>query len=145
MLGLLLEGIAILVILMWRRPIAETSNTNALTAIVIALWSVYLAWESARHLGRQWRIKAVVTADHQLVTTGPYSLVRHPIYLSLMGMALATALLMTSTQGLLLALVIYIAGTEIRVHAEDGILRQRFGAAFEDYEQRVKAYLPFVR
>jgi protein-S-isoprenylcysteine O-methyltransferase Ste14 len=145
MLGLLLEGVAILVILTWRKPVMEVSNSTALTAIVIALWSVYLASESVRHLGRQWRIKAVVTADHELITTGPYGLIRHPIYLALMGMAFSTALLITQPEGVLLALVIYVIGTEIRVHAEDGILRQRFGAAFDNYARRVKAYVPFVR
>ncbi len=145
MVGLLLEGVAILLILSWRKQLSGTSNATALAAIAIALWSVYLASESVRHLGRQWRIKAVVTADHELITTGPYGLIRHPIYLALMGMALSTALLITQTKGLLIALVIYLIGTEIRVYAEDGILRQRFGAEFDNYAHRVKAYLPFVR
>jgi protein-S-isoprenylcysteine O-methyltransferase Ste14 len=43
------------------------------------------------------------------------------------------------------ALALYIAGTEIRVYTEDGLLASRFGERFLEYKRRVPAYLPFVR
>jgi protein-S-isoprenylcysteine O-methyltransferase Ste14 len=145
MLGLLLEGLAFFVILVWRKPLSAAPVWAAPVSIAVSALSLWLASEAVRHLGRQWRIKAVVTRDHELVTSGPYALVRHPIYLALLGMAFSTAVLITSWQGIALALVIYVAGTEIRVRAEDGILRQHFGGAFEDYKARVAAYLPYLR
>jgi protein-S-isoprenylcysteine O-methyltransferase Ste14 len=71
--------------------------------------------------------------------------VRHPIFLSLMGISVATGLLLTRTAGLAIAISIYIVGTEIRVHAEDAILHKRFGPEFDRYRSRVRAYLPFIR
>jgi protein-S-isoprenylcysteine O-methyltransferase Ste14 len=44
-----------------------------------------------------------------------------------------------------LSLALFIAGTEIRVYTEDGLLASRFGERFLAYRKRVRAYLPFVR
>jgi len=43
------------------------------------------------------------------------------------------------------AIVLFIAGTEVRVHTEEALLRGRFGAEFEAYQRSVKAYIPYVR
>jgi protein-S-isoprenylcysteine O-methyltransferase Ste14 len=43
------------------------------------------------------------------------------------------------------ALIVFVAGTEIRVRAEDGLLAERFQEAFTDYRSRVSAYIPFIR
>jgi protein-S-isoprenylcysteine O-methyltransferase Ste14 len=80
-----------------------------------------------------------------LPNTGPYAIVRHPVYASLFLMMLATGLLFARWQMLLLGIVLYIAGTEIRIHAEEGLLRARFGEQFEEYRRSVPAYLPFLR
>ncbi|MCX6622227.1 MAG: hypothetical protein NTY38_14390, partial [Acidobacteria bacterium] len=89
MWGLLLEGVAFAIVwsFMRREPpvLAE-----ALSAFVLAGVSVLAGGAAVSELGRQWRVKAVVTEDHVLIRTGPYAVVRHPIYTSLLGMLLAT-------------------------------------------------------
>jgi protein-S-isoprenylcysteine O-methyltransferase Ste14 len=45
----------------------------------------------------------------------------------------------------LVCLALFVAGTEIRVHTEDGLLASRFGERFFEYRERVRAYVPFVR
>src|SRR5947207_3171062 len=50
----------------------------------------FLSWTSARALGRQWRIDAGLNPDHQLVRSGGYGVVRHPIYTSMFCMLLGT-------------------------------------------------------
>jgi len=79
------------------------------------------------------------------VCTGPYSIVRHPIYSSLMAMLVCTQLLLTRWPWIAVSLAVYIAGTEIRVRTEDRLLGGRFGESFADYRRRVPAYIPFVR
>ena len=84
--------------------------------------------------------------DHELVRTGPYRIVRHPIYTSLMGMLIATMLLLrTEPMWAAICLAFFIAGTEIRVRSEDALLASRFEDSFDDYRKSVKAYIPFVR
>src|SRR5271166_982112 len=104
-----------------------------------------LAWMASRHLGRQWRFEAALNEGHELIQTGPYRWVRHPIYASMLGMLLATGTAWTWWPVFVAALVIFVAGTEIRVRAEDRLLAERFQATFLDYRSRVRAYIPFIR
>ena len=94
-------------------------------------------------LGRQWRIDAGLNADHALITSGPYRIVRHPIYTSLLCLLLAVGFLFTRLPWLALASVLALLGTEIRVRVEDGLLESRFGKQFEDYKKSVPGYIPW--
>jgi protein-S-isoprenylcysteine O-methyltransferase Ste14 len=90
-------------------------------------------------------VPAALIADHELIRRGPYSMVRHPVYLSFLAMTVAGALVATGWPGIVVSAAVFIAGTEIRVRAEDRLLAGRFGAEFEAYRRRVPAYLPLVR
>ena len=143
--GLLLESVAIF--LAWLRipHSPEPSVARMVAAMILAPLAALFGWMAVRHLGKQLRILAGLYPDHELIRSGPYSVVRHPVYVSLFGMMLATGLLFAWWPLLLAAIVLYIAGTEIRIAAEEGLLRERFGAEFEDYQRSVAAYLPFMR
>ena len=115
-------------------------------AVLLAPLAVVVGALAARSLGREFRIQAVVTEGHRLITSGPYRVVRHPIYASLLGLLLATGFTITAVAGAGLAsLAVFLVGTEIRVRAEDALLAARFGAEFEAYRKRTAAYIPFVR
>ena len=101
------------------------------TAVFGAIASV-LSWTAVQHLGRQFRINAGLYEDHVLITTGPYGIVRHPIYASLLAMLLSTLSLLTPLSWALISLALFVAGTEIRVATEDELLHTRFGLAFEE-------------
>jgi protein-S-isoprenylcysteine O-methyltransferase Ste14 len=104
-----------------------------------------LSWTSARTLGRHWRVDAGLNADHQLVRSGAYRFVRHPIYTSMLCMLLGTGFLITPLLLLAAATVVFMVGTEIRVRIEDSLLAVRFGDEFRSYKQCVAAYVPFVK
>jgi len=145
-LGLLLEGVGILVVIAFRR--SHPSDVSVLlpaASLSLAAGSIVFAWVALWHLGRQWRIRAVVTDDHALVTTGPYALVRHPIYTSLFGMLAATAILVAHWWAAIAGMLVYVAGTETRIRAEEGILARRFPSEFPAYRKRVAAWLPLAR
>ncbi len=142
--GLLLEFLAILVASMFQRDFPPGLALMG-TALAVTILSTVLGWQAVNHLGRQFRVTAGLYEDHELVRTGPYALVRHPIYASLLGMLFVTFLLITPWRIAPVCLAIYIAGTEIRVRAEDGLLLSRFGDQFRAYQRRVPAYIPFVR
>jgi protein-S-isoprenylcysteine O-methyltransferase Ste14 len=114
-------------------------------AVVFASMGIVLAWTAIRSLGRQWRVDAGLNADHQLVQTGPYRLVRHPIYASMLCMFLTATAAIGTLPAWPVALALFIAGTEIRVRTEDGLLRGRFAGEFDAWQRSVPAYLPFLR
>lgn len=144
--GLLLEGLAIFFAFLFRLPSGESPGTvRILLSMAIGPLAPLLAWGAVTHLGRQFRVNAGLYEDHELVRTGPYALVRHPIYASLLAILLSTLLLLTSWTWIAISLVFFIAGTEIRVHTEDQLLRSRFGRVFDEYREKVPAYIPFVR
>jgi protein-S-isoprenylcysteine O-methyltransferase Ste14 len=128
------------------RPVGMTKPAAELIAsMVLVPPSVMLAWAAARQLGKQWRFQAAISEGHELITAGPYRLVRHPIYTSMLMMLLATVLAWTWWPMALVAIVSYLIGTEIRVRAEEKLLTEHFGDAYIEYRRRTRAYIPFIR
>lgn len=126
----------------WIRPLAMS---RIALGVVLTLCATGLAAAAIRHLGKQWRVAAALNADHQLVRTGPYQFVRHPIYASMLLMFLMSIVLMGTMPVWPFALVFFLIGLEIRVRTEDTLLRSRFGSEFETWRASVPAYLPALR
>lgn len=142
--GIVLEGIGFAIV--WQKPlwIAQPGMWRLILGGLSLALGPLLTWTSALTLGRQWRFDAGLNADHQLVQSGAYRVVRHPIYTSMLCMLIGTGLLLARVPLLMVAVAFFVAGTEIRVRIEDRLLAERFGPAFEDYRRRVHAYLPFL-
>ena len=144
-------GIALVMLgfaLIWAyvRPAGfEKSTASLIASMVLGPPSVALAWSATRHLGKQWRYQAAVSEGHELIQTGPYGWVRHPIYASMLGMILAIGFCWTWWPMFVAGVVVFVVGTEIRIRAEDRLLAAHFGDKFADYRSRVRAYIPFVR
>lgn len=143
--GILLEMIAFALLwqnAFWARPLPLWRL--GLSVLFLTLAS-FLSWAAVQALGRQWRIDAGLSVDHQLVTTGLYGLVRHPIYTSMLCILLGTGFMITPWWMLLVASLVFIVGMEIRVRVEDRLLASRFGEQFLAYRRSVPAYAPFLR
>jgi len=143
--GILLIGGG--VALLWQGRFWENSLPTwrlAFSVVFFGLASI-LSWTARAALGRQWRFDAGLIAEHQLITSGPYRIIRHPIYTSMlcllagMGFIVARPLLFAA------AMLLALAGTEIRVRIEDGLLAARFGERFNKYQREVHAYIPLLR
>jgi len=144
--GILLEVLAIAAAFAFHMPLDTSPGpVRVVLAVALAIGCTVMGWRSVIHLGRQFRVQAGLYHYHRLVRTGPYAFVRHPIYTSFMGMVLFTILLITRWEWGPLSLLFFIAGTEIRVRTEDGLLASRFGDDFRSYRKSVVAYIPFVR
>jgi protein-S-isoprenylcysteine O-methyltransferase Ste14 len=117
--------------------IASTAVVLALTGGTIALFAT-----SARELGKNWSLVARTRSDHELVRTGPYAHIRHPIYLGMLLFLFALAIGLGHWAQLIIALPLFLAGTAIRTRVEDGLLEQRFGDEFRHYRQSTPALIP---
>jgi protein-S-isoprenylcysteine O-methyltransferase Ste14 len=116
-------------------------------ALAVPLFALacLLSWTAVRALGRQWRFDAGVNEDHELVRSGPYRFVRHPIYTSIICLFLGTGLLVARWPLLLVSFVLLIVGTQIRVRTEDRLLESHFGEALREYRREVPAYIPLLK
>jgi protein-S-isoprenylcysteine O-methyltransferase Ste14 len=114
------------------------------TAAVVLLMggAIGLFGSGSRELGRNWSLVARMRKDHELVRSGPYARVRHPIYLGLLLFLLAFSVGLGHWAQLLLALPIFLAGTVIRTRVEDGLLERQFGDVFRQYRDSTPALLP---
>ena len=116
----------------------------SLLTTILAIGSVWFCTVAIRTLGTQWSLAARVLEGHKLVTQGPYSVVRNPIYTGMLGMLLATGLAVSQLVGLVLAIGRYAIGTFIRVRSEEKLLRQTFGPEFDAYAHEVPAVIPYL-
>jgi protein-S-isoprenylcysteine O-methyltransferase Ste14 len=120
-------------------PIAIVSGVLAMAAAISSVW---LTTTAVKTLGKEWSLTARLVEGHKLATTGPYALVRHPIYTGMLGMLLATGLAISHWAALLAALVVFLIGTTIRIRSEEKLLREAFGEQFESYARNVRAIVP---
>lgn len=143
--GLLLQVVAYSLLWMGQFWLRSPAPWQVTLSVLCFLCAALLSWTSARALGKHLRFDAALNQDHELVRSGPYGVLRHPIYSSMLCILLGTGVLITPPLLFLAALIIFLLGTEIRVRAEDGLLASRFGDEFLRYRQTVSAYVPFVR
>jgi len=113
-------------------------------AVGLALGAAWLGAAAIHTLGKQWSLEARITQDHDLITTGPYRFVRHPIYTAMLGLLLATGLAFSRPVGLGAGLLLFLAGTALRVRVEERLLRATFGETYDAYARRVPAVVPRV-
>lgn len=109
----------------------------------VATGSLLLALWARHHLGRNWSAEVTLKRNHELVRTGPYRRIRHPIYTGAIGMYVGTALISGRLQGPLSLALIAIAYAR-KIRQEEHVLRQEFGAAYDDYRRESWAVIPWV-
>jgi protein-S-isoprenylcysteine O-methyltransferase Ste14 len=101
-------------------------------------------WWARIHLGQLWSSSVTRKEHHHVVDSGPYAIVRHPIYTGLLLAIIATVLLrvtiITLTGSALIA-----AGIYVKARVEEEFLRQQLGESYDAYARRVPMLLPFLR
>jgi protein-S-isoprenylcysteine O-methyltransferase Ste14 len=122
-------------------PLAMTGTIAVAACGVGAVWIFYA---SARALKKNWSIDARMRPDHELVRSGPYNRLRHPIYLGLLLFMLALAIAAGHFAQLILAVPLYLWGTVIRTRIEDRLLSETFGASFDEYRRSTPALFPRI-
>lgn len=111
-------------------------------AAILAYGSCWFCLNAVQTLGKQWTYAARVINGHELITCGPYGIVRNPIYLGMFGLMLATGLTLSRWWALVGGVAIFLIGTGVRIRAEERLLRETFGPQFDEYARRVPAFFP---
>lgn len=124
---------------LWHTPLALGW---ALLAATVA--GFLFCWWARLHLGALWSGSITLKSDHRVVDTGPYRLVRHPIYTGLLLAALAAALEKATLNGFV-GLGLMVFGIWLKARFEEGFLRSELGAeAYDSYARRTPMLVPFT-
>lgn len=111
--------------------------------VVLAAAGCGFAWWGRVHLGKLWSAALTRKADHKVVDSGPYAIVRHPIYTGLYMAAVAT-LAIRASPIVVGGFALYLMGYWRKAREEERFLADELGAgAYESYRQRVPMLLPF--
>ncbi len=119
--------------------------TAAMIAAGLGLQAVAfgLAIWARRHLGRNWSAEVTIKRDHQLVRSGPYRLIRHPIYTAMLGMFAGTTLVSAQAHSLV-ALLLLTAAYWRKIRLEETALRETFGDTYLAYRRKTWALIPGI-
>jgi protein-S-isoprenylcysteine O-methyltransferase Ste14 len=110
--------------------------------IALIAAGILFAWWARIYLGRLWSGSVTAKADHHVVDTGPYGLVRHPIYTGILLAIYGTMIAKGTIWGILGALALTI-GIWMKARLEERFLRGELGSAYDDYAGRVPMLVPF--
>ncbi|MFI5165268.1 MAG: methyltransferase family protein [Thermoanaerobaculales bacterium] len=128
-----------------RRGIAVLGGAEALRYVGLAMYAlglILMHWTQT-YLGKQFSVQVAVQDGHRLVTDGPYRFLRHPRYLGIIVFSKGIALVFRSW--LALIFVVAIACVLLwRIHDEEALMREEFGAAWDSYCRRSWRLVPFV-
>ncbi|HXY89159.1 MAG TPA: isoprenylcysteine carboxylmethyltransferase family protein [Xanthobacteraceae bacterium] len=125
-------------------PVTPRNAVLGMIGLALDLAGVAFAIWARLTLGSNWSGMVMTTKEgHELVQTGPYAIVRHPIYAGFLLAMLGTALTIGTTASYL-GFVASLVAFMIRVMIEDRLMRDHFGKAHEAYQQRTKRLIPYV-
>ncbi len=114
----------------------------ALTGCLLAVAGAALVLRSRMELGPAWSFVPIADEATGLVTTGPYRLVRHPIYLGLSMLAMGEALAFASWPAFLVVLAGIVPTFVWRASAEEKLLTATFGERYARYRKQTKMIIP---
>lgn len=122
-----------------------TSREIGWSMFLLAVLGLAFTWTARLHLGPLWSSTSAPTEDHRIVDTGPYGIVRHPVYAGLLLAVIATAIERGRIESIAAALVL-IAGVSLRAKLEERFLRRDLGdEAYGSYRRRVPMLVPFAK
>jgi protein-S-isoprenylcysteine O-methyltransferase Ste14 len=130
---------AVLTQRLWPRSL----TTSWIGVVVLCAGLAFAVWARV-HLGRNWSGTVSVKEGHELIRSGPYALVRHPIYTGIITAMLGTAIA-SGTVHAALGLAIIIVALLRKLRIEEGFMRETFPGTYQRYAAEVPALIPFTR
>lgn len=119
------------------------SDAVAVLGALFTMLGVGFACCARYVLGRNWSSVVQVKKDHELIQSGPYRWVRHPIYTGLLLAFFGTAMAIGEWRGAICVVIVAVSFW-FKLKLEERWMRENFGAVYESYMQRTKALIPGV-
>ncbi|CAG4903102.1 methyltransferase family protein [Paraburkholderia saeva] len=130
--------------LVWRYPASMAWDELAITAFAVAIAGALLRAWAVAELGRFFTWHVRVQTGQQVISTGPYRLMRHPSYTGAWFLYTGLLIAMHAPVAAAFAGVLLLAAFVRRIRYEEGLMLQTFGAQYVTYCGRVKRLVPFI-
>ena len=111
-------------------------------AAVTVAGLLFAVW-ARRYIGTNWSSEVTIKQDHELITTGPYALVRHPIYTGILTGFLGTAIALSQVRGFIGFVLIFLV-LWAKLRREEEWMRSQFGETYTTYTQHTAALVPYL-
>jgi protein-S-isoprenylcysteine O-methyltransferase Ste14 len=108
----------------------------AIAGLLFAVWA-------REHLGSNWSRSVTLKQDHELITTGPYAVIRHPIYTGILAGFLGTAIAISQVRGFIALLLVFLVFWA-KLRMEEEWMRSEFGETYATYAHRTAALVPYL-
>ena len=125
------------------RRFVPDSDSAAMTGLILTVAGIAFAIWARLYLGQNWSGTVTIKKEHELIRTGPYSIVRHPICAGFSLALLGTAIAIGEIRGLL-AFVAAFIGMKLKSAQEENFMKQRFGEEYIQYSCEVKSIVPCI-
>jgi protein-S-isoprenylcysteine O-methyltransferase Ste14 len=125
------------------RLIPEAKSVTVTGYCLLAAGLLFAVWARA-HLRSNWSSNAVLREDHTLIDSGPYRLVRHPIYTGLLLALVGTALVLGAELRCFLGVLVAAIAWKYKSSNEEALMVQRFGDQYVRYRMQVKGLVPYI-
>ena len=122
--------------------IPQSKTADAIALVMTAAGIGFAIWARV-YLGTNWSGAVTVKKYHTLIRSGPYSVVRHPIYTGLLLAALGGAIAFGHMRGFIGVLLLLVA-LRVKLQLEEQFMQEQFGAEYTSYKRDVKALVPFI-
>lgn len=119
------------------------SGLYAWPGFALTVAGVAIAFWARFYLGGNWSSSVTVKQNHELIRSGPYAMVRHPIYTGILLAVLGTAIAVGQIRGLI-ALVIAAIALRAKSRIEEAFMQQEFPGEYPRYMREVKAIVPLL-
>jgi protein-S-isoprenylcysteine O-methyltransferase Ste14 len=120
------------------------SVASAILGVILTWSGIGLAIWARYHLAENWSARITIKEDHQLIRTGPYSRLRHPIYSGLILATIGSAIVIDQWR-CVLGLCLVVFGYCLKARKEEAMLIQQFGDAFRDHQKQTGFLFPRFR
>lgn len=128
---------------MLRENFVEHTNTIGLIGLSLAAIGAGVALWSRIMLGKNWSLAVQQKEDHELIKTGPYKIVRHPIYSGLLILFIGHGLIVGDYRAILAVIIVFISFW-LKLKKEEAVLTHAFGERYLRYKKETKAIIPFI-
>ena len=115
---------------------------SGLNAAVTVAGLLFAVW-AREHLGRNWSRSVTIKQGHEMITTGPYAVLRHPIYTGILAGFLGMAIAISQVRGFIVFVLIFLVFWP-KLRMEEKWMRSQFGETYATYARQTAALVPYL-